>query len=239
MTKLRRLFPIVVVLALALSACEMHISTIVEPDGSGAIGITMSESTENTDFLRQVPNLEAYLETVRRDLSARGIMVENWREGDTEYVFLQNRFASLEDLSQASLTGMGENTWLLAVREPTASGTEYRLSALIDPSVLFEVRPSVGAGMQNQVRRLVGETQISFSATMPGRITYSNSPIVRHNGGTWELRSDGPTEIVVQSELNDQRATNPVLWANLVLGTLAAGSFVMLGLAAWRWLAYR
>jgi len=105
--------------------------------------------------------------------------------------------------------------------------------------VLFEVGPSVDAGMQNEVRRLVGETQISFSATMPGRIAYSNAPIVRDNRATWELRSDGPTEIVVQSELNDQRATNPVLWVNLVLGTLAAGSFVMLGLAAWRWLAYR
>jgi len=223
---------LLLLVALMLTACEMHISTVVEADGSGTVSLTASELTSNVDRLRDLPNFGPYLEAVQESLRQEGIMIDTWREGETEYLFMQNRFGSLEDLSEASpLLGEQPSTWTLAVMETSPLVTEYKFSAVFDVSELLQAGAESDAMTASELNRWLGGGRMTYSLTLPGKITYANASSIEGNRVTWVLEADTPNELVARSQLEHREEVILARLGGVVLAGASVLSLMMLGMA--------
>ena len=220
-----------------IAGCTIDISAVVNPDGTGTVSAAMIESVEKTDWLRQVPNMDAHLEVWKADLRANGIMVDDIRLGDTERVFLQSRFSSLEALGSTRTLPGGVSTWVYASAEEAPSETIYRYSAVLDTTSLYRASPDLQPAVLERIREQLRSMKITYSLTLPGELLYSNADRRHGNRVIWDIRMDEKNQIRAESRvIHPAESSQPLHRVWLTLGVLAALFVVtiLLTLAAYR-----
>ncbi len=225
-----------IVAGLLLSGCTMDVSTVINPDGSGTISVNLSEATENTDFMRRMPNMADYLNTWQDSLRKQGVLIDISRQGENEYIFLQNRFEDLEGISTPVDLPGDITTWIAVSMDSAPFETVYRYAAVVDTTTLYQAAPGIDSRAQAEVEKQLDQMLFTYSVTLPGEITYTNASRQKGNKMTWDIRMKAQNEIVAESRLRyDYRAK--VIKATS--GALAGGFVLSLFLLIYGVVAYR
>jgi len=200
-SKTHLLLAILLGILLVATGCTMDISTVIHPDGSGTVSMSMSETTENSDFIRQIPNMADYLLAWQDSLRKQGIMIDDSRQGDREYIFMQRRFHSLKELSSPADLPGGAKAWVYATAEPRTFETTYRFSAIVDTTGLYESAPGIDSRALSEAHKELNKMQMTYSVTLPGEILFSNADRQRGNKLTWDMRMNAHNEIKAESKV--------------------------------------
>ena len=221
-------------LILLTVGCTMDISTVIHPDGSGTVSVELSETIENIDFIRQMPNMADYLLAWQASLRKQGIMIDDTRQGDREYIFLQRRFYSLEELSSPVDLPGDVKAWIYAVSEQGTFETHYRFSAIVDTTGLYESAPGIDPNALREVHKLLDAMQMTYSVTLPGEILFSNADRQQGNKLAWDIRMNAFNEIKAESRLDHRERIELARKAIIALGLVVGCSAVVLTFALLR-----
>ena len=140
-----------IVIVLLLSGCTMDVSTVINPDGSGTISVNLSETIENTEFIRKMPNMADYLNVWRDSLRKQGILIDISRQGETEHIFLQSKFKDLDGLSTPVDLPGDIKTWIAVDMDSAPFETVYRYAAVVDTTALYQGAPGIDSTAQAEV----------------------------------------------------------------------------------------
>ena len=233
----RRLVTVLVLLmSVALCACDMSIDVVIHPDGTASIAAELVELAENTDFIRRMPNMADYLDAWIGSLRQAGVLIDFASRGDNEHIYLQRRVSSLEDVSAPLASPAGVQTWSLAERRQEGETVTYRYQGLVDTTSLYRVAPGANQDVTSELHKELNEVRATFSVTLPGRITYSNADVVQANRAVWSLPMNGVRSIIVESRdhaVPAARAGSAApLWMWVLVGGLLVGGVAGLVLQA-------
>ncbi len=183
------------------TSCTVEISTVIRPDGTGVVSTVMSETTENVDFLRSIPNMQDYLGAWQASLREHGALIDVTRRGGREYTFVQTSFAGSDELGSQGAVPSGIRTWVHSTMSPSALGARYTYRAVVDAASLYEQRLPSDPNAQAEARKLLDAMKLTYSVTLPGTITYSNAQRATGSKLSWDLPMGARTEIMAESEL--------------------------------------
>jgi hypothetical protein len=214
----------------------MDVSTVINPDGSGTISVNLSETIENIDFIRRMPNMADYLNTWRDSLRKQGVLIDISQQGENEYVFLQNRFPDSEGISTPIDLPGDITTWIAASKDAASFETTYRYRAVVDTTAFYQAAPGIDPRIQAEVEKQLDQMQFTYSVTLPGEITYSNANRQKGNKLTWDMRMKAKNEIVAESRLRYETRVSAV---KSVTGILVGGFALSLFLVIYSVVAYQ
>ena len=206
--------PLAVVIILALlitfstSACEVHITTVISADNTGFVTTTLSETTDNMNYLKQVPGMEAYLESWKLSLRNQGMQLDQAVNGGQEYLTFQRIFGSLDDFMQSNQGLKVQPTWVYVTRTQESGDTVFRYIALIDTRPFYANIPGIDPNAGSYIRQLFDQINMNYSVSLPGKVVYSNGQIGPANEVTWKLRMNDVNQVVVESR---NPSTNQVI----------------------------
>lgn len=225
-----------VVAVLLLPGCTMDVSTVINPDGSGTISVTLSQVAEDVDFIRQMPNMADYLNAWRDSLRKQGVLIDISRRGENEYIFLQNRFDDLDGISTPMDLPGDVKTWIAVTMDSTPFETVYRYAAVVDTTTLYQGSPGMDSRVQAEVVKELNQMQFTYSVILPGEITYTNATRQKANRMIWDIRMNAQNELKAESRLRHDSRVNVV---KTITGALAGGVMLSLLLLTYSAVAYR
>jgi hypothetical protein len=233
-----RLAGFIALLMLGISGCRMDIATAINADGSGLMSVQLVETTENVNFIKQMPNMADYLFSWFADLREQGMMIAEWRQGKESVVFLQNRFASLDALSVAPISAdqSSTTTWVYATRTESPKHTTFRFSGLLDTTTFYRVATGIDSQAQAEIRKQFDQMQITYSLVLPGEIVYSNADKIVGNRLTWNIKMNARTEMRAEARVEHPTPLN--LYARVATAISAVWAFALV-LVVYALVAYR
>ena len=217
------LLMLALVTSLALTGCfKGQVEIVVNPDGSGTLGIAFGMTDEAKAILAvetggQDP-MDAFVEETTTSEDFEDAVVERWVEDEYEWVRVTDSFATLDDLHEQIMetemfqsfslvqeTGIIKNRFVLdATLLPMSDATDESTDGVggLDPNSIFEMK---------------------FIATLPGDLIETNGVRAEDGSINWTVDYTQPTSVHVVSE-----AWN---WLNISIGgvVLLCGFIVVVG----------
>ncbi|MFZ6030835.1 MAG: LppM family (lipo)protein [Chloroflexota bacterium] len=178
-------WPMIVTLlaALLLSACTIDITAVVNPDGSGALGMTYKLTRED---LKSLEGMGMPAETI----------CEQMGEGQEDFTFVREEH--------------GEEVWCVASK-PVATlqemktemnGEGFTVNTLEMMGNQFTFDASADMSEQEGAEGFdLGMLQISYSMTAPGKVTSHNGDSIAGNTVTWELPLGSSKNLHLESKV--------------------------------------
>jgi hypothetical protein len=201
----RRLFTfllIPLVILVGLTSCEIHMETIVRPDGSVRVGTKIGESVENIDFLREVPGMQRYLLSWLTHLRDDGVLVENYVSGEKEFFYLQSNYATLVDFSSVETdeeSNLAPDSWVYATSYKTATSDCFRYIASVNPQSLYTTPPNTEQAIIREMNKQLDQIELKYRVSLPGQILYSNTDQRTGNRLEWQMAMDQQHQVVAES----------------------------------------
>jgi hypothetical protein len=219
-------------IALFLTGCTIEIATTVNPDGSGTVGVTFTDTQENINFLRQMPGMNDYFDAWQASMRGQGVLVDDSLIANQERIHLQNVFGSVNDLAQSTPGVSAERSWVYAQMSTEGADRVFRYSSSVDTTALYESAPGVDPNIASEARKQLDETKITYSVTLPGQVVFHNATRVIGNQLIWDVRMNDRNEIKAESRLAGQPSENlsSLMWAAEVVIFVLFSALVPLSL---------
>ena len=233
---MKRLVPLLLLLALGLSACTIRfdIEVAVDDDESGTFALFMGFDEEFREFAEQ--SGEGFDFTQELGDVPAGWSVDDVTEDGFEGVRISVDFDSLDDLERrlAELDESGTDdagadlfTNFTLVR----SGDVFRFTADLS-QVSEDLTGDLDEGGTDDMFSGMDPAtffenlfDIGFRLTLPGEIGPNNAHVVDGNTLTWNVGLDDGESYVAESTLGG--GTSPILLMLVIVGILAAGGAVL------------
>lgn len=215
-----------VVMLGSLTACQLQIETTVHPNGSAITSVHLSETSENVDFLREMPGMRRYISGWLAQLREQGLTVENWVAKDIEHFVLQQRYADLASLS-ALEDPLTADSWVYTTAYQVGDTQCFRYSARVNPQTLYTTPPGTDSSVVGEINKYLNQMEFTYAITLPGRIVYSNTTLVNGNRVEWRLDMRRPNEFIAESCQSRTSITPDWRWGWLAI---AGGSVIDIGL---------
>lgn len=201
---LRRLASLAVVAAvvfsaLSLSGCEIHFTTTIREDGSGTVSTRLTESTENMNFLRQVPSMAGYLDAWAQSLRSQGILVDHAYQKGSEEITFQRRFGSLAEFLKQGADSADQSSWVYVKRYSEGDEIVYRYIALVDTRDFYKDVPGVNSSARDMILQEFNKITMQYSVILPGKIYFHNGEELNGGAVTFKIPMNAVSQVVVES----------------------------------------
>lgn len=173
--------------ALILSACTIDITTIVNPDGSGSLGMTYKLTV---DDIKNLEGMGMIGDTICEQMS----------EGEEEFIFVREEH--------------GDEIWCIASR-PIATletmktemdGEGFTVNTLEIMGNQFTFDANADMSQQEGAEGFdLAMLQISYSMTAPGKVTNHNGDSITGNTVTWKLPLGESKNLHLESKVGNTR----------------------------------
>lgn len=221
---------VLILLGLGLSACEIHMQTEVKPDGRVITSIQLQEKTEDVDFLRKIPGLDGYIQSMMAQMRLSSSQIENWVADEQEYFFIQHEYPDIQTFQQRSEEPNPEQaSWVYLHAYPLGNETCYRFQGLISPEIFYEIPEATDWTVLNAVGDLVDDIEMTYSLILPGRLIYSNAESTNANRSEWDVDMREQNTLIAESCYVNQ-AMSGIDWR---WGWLAIGGGALVVIALW------
>jgi hypothetical protein len=179
----RWLTVLIVIAALILSACTIDISIVVNPDGSGSMGMTYKLTAED---LKSLEGMGMTKDTICTQM-----------ESDGEITFTQETH--------------GDETWCVG-SQPVANlmelkdqmgGDGFTINKLdiVDGKFVFDADADMSQQGEDTSGFNLGMLKITYSMTAPGKVTNHNGDSISGNTVTWELPLGATKNLHLESKV--------------------------------------
>jgi hypothetical protein len=188
------------VTTMIISACRVEMVTVINEDGSGTISTTLRRAKEDVDYMREIPQMNAYLDAILEEMRGQGVYSETMRSRQDEIITFQRHFESIEKAYSESDIQAGE-TWFDVDRFVDGDDTVIRYYGMVDTSTIYNNLDNLPSYAVEPVREELDASVISMKLILPGLVTYHNGLTAGNNSVEWEIRNDDITEIVAESRI--------------------------------------
>jgi hypothetical protein len=192
-------FAAAVLSALSLSGCEIHFTTTIRADGSGAVSTQLTESAENMNFLRQVPSMAGYLDAWAQSLRGQGILVDHTYLKASEEITFQRRFGSLAEFLKQGAESADQSSWVYVSRYTEGGETIYRYTALVDTRDFYKDVPGVNSSARDMILQEFNKISMQYSVILPGKIYFHNGAEMNGDAVTFKIPMNAVSQVVVES----------------------------------------
>jgi hypothetical protein len=176
------LIALIVSAALILSACTIDISVVVNPDGSGSLGMTYKLTAED---LKSLEGMGMAKDTICNEMESEGdFTFTQETHGDEIWCVGSRPIATLEEMK----TEMGGDGFEINTLEITGSQFTFDANANMSQQEGAE-------GFD------LGMLDITYSMTAPGKVTNHNGDEINGNTVTWKLPLGASKNLHLESKV--------------------------------------
>jgi hypothetical protein len=211
--KVRRMrgLPVAMILfSFLLSSCEIHYVTEIKADGSAVISTSFIESSENVDFLEQVPLVRDMYESWKMQMLVEGGSMDHSSAGEIDQFFFQRHVEDFEQ-SIGMLSSVDEREqWIFFDRATYGEYEALRYEGFINTPMLLDIDPDLGSTVVNEMQSEIINIYFDYSVILPGEIVYHNADVEDGNSLTWVIPIEDGRYVVAVALIERQVVADQV-----------------------------
>src|SRR5512145_2677544 len=181
-----KFWPVVLILlaALVLSACTIDITTLINPDGSGSLGMTYKLTTNDLESLEGF-GMEKDTICEQMGEESNDLTFTQEEHGEETWCVATQPIATLEEMKSE----MGGDGFTINTLE--ISGNKFTFDAVADMSQ-----------QEGQTEAFdLSILKISYPMTPPGKVSNHNGNSISGNTVTWELPLGSSKDLHLESKV--------------------------------------
>ena len=217
-------------LTVFLAGCSIDLSTTLRPDGTGITTILVQESRENMDFLRSAPGISGYLSALMREVKGSGAMVDQYIEGDQEFILLQ-RYLNNTNVGTGNTYPL-KGSWITVQQYTEGNEDVMRFLGVVDTRTLYSDSAGISPEVANALQGQLNQISMTYHLNMPGHIIYHNGDEMANQQVSWQLLMNESNYLVAETRFPaENKMTSPIyawyIWIAIGVVFLIATLFLI------------